>query len=544
MRVLFLRQVAALAAAVAFAVPTAASAAGPGGVRIIVQRWTPANPGVQSNDIVLDRPGLMSDALNAGWADARKPVCDALVAEAGKPNLLGSGFTLYKMECAMAQGGALAVTGLSGNRVTLAYKLAGNMFKATSTQPSVAGSYADPCVFLYYDLSAKTTLHLDTLAVDTFSVSIDNVSRPDSCNTAGDIAKFGATTVHFFGGPDFLAIAQHAIERTQSVSTAKLNAAVALFVGPLHQYAGQYATRQSWIRHGDLYFAFAPAYVPQPLSAAMGGTIRMQKAQWLAAAPDCSVFSIVGNVQTGPAPIADPERMTVNSPPGVDVGAVSASGAATDAGDRYVCAYSESRLPAGVPVAFRGTGKISHATQSGHVLWPVSLKPDGWPGTAALAGATPGKNFVATVSPELTGFTEQTVAVKRDPGDPANLIAARSNPVVQQANPVAQQANPALRVGLNPQPLPPKAADAITLSGNALFARGDFAGAAAAFQRAVDANAANAVALHNLAIAHARLGQTERATTELRRASDLARRQGDLATARSADSAVLMVTAH
>ena len=103
------------------------------------------------------------------------------------------------------------------------------------------------------------------------------------------------------------------------------------------------------VRHGDLYFAFAPAYVPQPLSAEIGGTIRMQKSQWLAGAPACRIFSIVGNVQTGPAPITDPEHVSVGVPPAVDVGVVSANGAATDAGDRYVCTYAERQLPAGSP---------------------------------------------------------------------------------------------------------------------------------------------------------------------------------------------------
>ncbi|MDB5040612.1 MAG: hypothetical protein JWN27_1338 [Candidatus Eremiobacteraeota bacterium] len=533
MHVSWSRTVAACAATVACAFPSLAFAAA-GGVRIIVQQWTPTNPGVQSNDIVLDRPGLMSDALNEGWGAARKPVCDALAAEAGKPDRLGSGFTLYNIACRMAQSGSLAVTGLSGSRVTLSYTLSGNTFKATSTQPSVAGSYADPCFSFSYDLTASTTLHLDTLAVDTFKVSVGNVSRPDSCNAAGDIAKFAATTLKFFGGPDFLAMAQQAIERTQNVSTAKLNVAVDSFVRPLRQYAGQYATQQNWIRHGDLYFAFAPAYVPQPLSAEIGGTIRMQKAQWLAAAPACSIFSIVGNVQTGPAPITDPEHVSVGVPPAVDVGVVSANGTATDAGDRYVCTYAERQLPAGVPVAFRGSGTVRGVSPHGHVVYPVSVKPDGWSGTAALAGVTQGRNFFATTSPQLVGFSEKVALKPRvDLGDPAKNTTA-----------VVRFANPAERVALNPQPLPPRSADTLTARGNVLFARGDFAGAAAAFQRAVDANATNAVALHNLAIAHARLGLTGRATTELRRASDLARNQGDLATARSADGAVLTITSH
>jgi hypothetical protein len=524
----FVCAVAALAAAAAFALPAAAFAA-PGGVHIIVTRWTPVNPAVQRNDVVLDRPGLLSDALNQGWSDARKPVCDWLMAEAGKADRLASGFTLYDIECTMAQSGSLAVTGLSGNRVTLVYTLAGNRFKATSTQPSVAGSYADPCVFLYYDLAAKTTLHLDTLAVDTFTVSIGNVSRPDSCNTAGDIAKFAATTMHFFGGPDFLAIAQSAIQRTQNVSAAKLNDAVGSFVRPLRQYAGQYATQQNWSRHGDLYFAFAPAYTPQPLSASIGGTIRLPKAEWLAGTPDCGMFRVIGNVQTGPAPITDPERMDVGTPPTVDVGTVSARGAAADAGGAYVCNYTERQLPAGVPVAFRGGApSVSAKPHGAHSISALTLKPDGWSGTEAVTGFVQGKNFMASFTTRLIDVIAVAATLKRDTGDPARQYAT--------------QANPLQRVALNPQPLPP--ADALTVSGNALFARGDFGGAAAAFQRALDANAANAVALHNLAVAHARLGQTTRARAELRQAADLARRQGDLATARAADSAVIMLTAH
>jgi hypothetical protein len=259
---------------------------------------------------------------------------------------------------------------------------------------------------------------------------------------------------------------------------------------------------------------------------------------------------VVGNVQTGPAPINDPEHLGVGAPPSADVGAISAGGAAADAGDKYACSYTERQLPAGVPVVFRGGARPDSPTQRGHVVYAVSLKPDGWSGTEVVTGFAQGKNFMASVGAQLTGFGEKAaVAVKRDPGDPASRYATRVDPVVNQAvTATAAQtnvrANPAQRVALNPQPLPPKSADALTQSGNALFARGDFSGAAAAFQRAIDANATNAVALHNLAIAHARLGQTDRATAELRRASDLARRQGDLTTARAADSAVIQVTAH
>lgn len=548
----FSRTIATLVAGGAFAVPAFAIAS-PGGVRIIVQTWTPSNPTAQSNAIVFDRPGLIADALNEGWALARKPVCDALKAEAGKPDRLAPGFSLYDMDCSMAQAGSLSVTGLSDNHLTLAYRLSHNMFKGTSTQPSVAGSYADPCVFLYYDLAATTVMHLDTLAVDKFTVAIDHVSRPDSCNTAGDIARFTATTLHFFGGPDFLAIAQQAIQSKQDISTAKLNAAVDSFVRPLRQYAGQYAAQQNWVRHGDLYFAFAPAYTPQPLPAAIAGSINMPKDRWLAGVPDCATFSVVGNVQTGPAPITNPESMSVGAPPNLDVGAVTASGAATDAGDRFVCTYTERQLPAGVPVTFRASGK-SASQQRGHVLYVANVKPEGWSGTETIATFAPGKNFVASVGPQLTGFGEKANPLKIDnPGDPAESYASRVNPAILQGvdASVAQKSqiatnyrpsNPLQRVGLNPQPLPPKVADALVERGIAAFARNDFAGAAASFARAVDGNAGNAVALHDLALAHARLGEVALAQTELRRASLLARNSGDLATANASDRAIIIVS--
>ena len=521
---------AALVASLAVARPAVADPAS-GGVRIIVTQWNPAVPTVQKDDIVLDRPGLIGNALNAGWADARVPVCDALKAEAGRPNRLGPGFSLYNMECNMAPSGTLAITGASGALVTMTFRLPGNTFKGTSTQPTAAGSYADPCASFHYDLVAKTALHLDTLAVDTFAVSTENVSRPDSCNAAGDIALFAASALHFFGGPDFVGIAQHALERTQGVSTAKLNAAVASFVTPLQQYTAQYAVRQQWVRHGDLYFAFAPAYVPQP-GQAMSGGIHIAKAQWLSGVPDCSAFSVTGYVQTGPNPISDPERMTVGTAPGTEVGVSTTSGTGLDLGDRYNCSYVERQLPTGVPIHFLGHGRS--AAVRGHVQDQIGVAPEGWNGTVALAAYLPNKNFTATLAPQLVGFGERVnVGARVDPGDPAK---GKSLAVATIAS------NPIQRVALNPQPLPPKVADTLMERGLASFAHGDFAAAADAFARTYAADSKNAVALHDLGLAHAQLGKTELATSELQHASLLARAQGDLGTAKASQSAIIIVS--
>jgi len=505
--------------------PSAANA-NTGGVRIIVQAWNPSTPTVQKDEIVLDKPGLIGAALDQGWAEARQPVCNALKAEAGQPNRLGPGFSLYNMQCAMAASGTLAITSANGNLVTMIYRLAGNTFKGTSTQPTAAGSYADPCASFHYDLAAKTTLHLDTLAVDTFSASTENVSRPDSCNAAGDIALFASSALHFFGGPDFVGIAQHALERTQGVSTAKLNAAIASFVTPLQQYAAHYAVQQRWVRHGDLYFAFAPDYVPQ-LSQVMSGAIHIAKNQWLAGVPDCSMFSVSGYVQTGPNPIVDPERMSIGTAPGVEVGVTATSGTGSDLGDRYECTYIERQLPAGAPVHFLGHAKT--AVANGHVRDQIGLAPEGWNGNATLAGNLQNKNFSATLTPALVGFGERVNrGVRLDPVDPAKTLTTRSDP--------------AARVSLNPQPLPPKIADALLESGIALFGRRDFAGAADAFARAYAANPKNAIALHDLGLAHAQLGRTDLAKSEFQRASDLAKSQNDFGTSRASESAIIIVS--
>ena len=535
MHFVFLRAAAAAVAAV-LCLASAADAA-PGGVRIIVQQWSPAAPATQTNEIVLDHPGLLGDALAQGWAQARAPVCAALKAELGKPNLIADGFSLYNMDCAMAKTGTLTVTGVTRSIVTLTFALPGNMFKATSTQPSVAGSYADPCTFFSYDLAATTTLHLDTLAVDAFSVAIRNPSRPDSCNAAGDVAKFVASTLRFFGGADFLAIAQNAMTRTQNISTAPLNAALASFTGPLRTYGARYAVEETWVRHGDLFFAFAPAYTPQPLTAGIGGTISMMKSAWSLPAPNCAIFSIAGNVQTGPAPIVDPETLAVGTAPTRVLGTVASSGTAADAGDRFVCAYTDGGLPAGVPIAFHASAASPAAY--GRVSYPVGIRTDGWTGVATLSGISRGQNFVASVSPQVGVVAQrERPGAYVNPGDPAANAASRFDPAAKQSITL----NRTDRVALNPQPLPPKTRDTFSARGIALFTNGDFAGAAEAFTRAVGANPSDAVALHNLGLAHARLGQTTLATTELQRAAAMARAAGDLGTSKASENAIIIVS--
>lgn len=504
-----------------------------GGVRIIVQEWTPANPTVQKNTIVLDRPGLIGDAIDQGWAKARTQVCDAIKTEAGKPDRLAKGYTLYHLDCSMAQTGSVTVTGLAGNVLTVSYRLPGNMFKGTTTQPTVAGKYADPCFFFTYDVTAATSIHLDTLSLEPFTVAIANVSRPDSCNAAGDIARFAATTYHFFGGPDYLALVQSSLQRTESISTAPLNAALKSVIDPIQSYSKQYATRTNWIKNGNIYIAFAPVYTPVALNAGIAGTIDIQKGERVPAAPDCTTFALTGTVQTGPAPIYDPVNMTVTDPPVAHVGSGAGHGTAADAGSRFACAFTAAQMPAGVPVKYAGSG-IAGPAFKGRPPYKVGLLPDGWSGQAALTSVTPGKNFVAVAFPTID--VQQQVPVDR-------TLVPQNNPnyaLQSRVNPVVLQTTNAQLTALNPQPLPP-GGDTNLATGNRLFAKGDFAGAAAAFDLAHASNPKSAIAMHNLALAHARLGQTAQALSEFRSASSLASASGDAATANASAKAIIIV---
>jgi hypothetical protein len=255
----------------------------------------------------------------------------------------------------------------------------------------------------------------------------------------------------------------------------------------------------------------------------------MPKARWHDPAPDCSVFRVSGNVQTGPAPILDPETLRVGVAPHAAVGAVSESGVATDAGDQYVCGYAMSSLPPAVPVTFQALGRPNTSAASYITL----VGPDGWSGTDTLPSIAPKRDFLAVeTSTAILHVNQQVPQVVVKPGGPVEANDPRRS---------LEAGTSLQRVALNPQPLPPTGVNALISNGNAAFARGDFSTAAAPFGRAVATNHVDPIALHNLALAHARLGNTSIAQNELRTAQSLARGVGDMATANAAARSIIIV---
>ncbi len=270
--------------------------------------------------------------------------------------------------------------------------------------------------------------------------------------------------------------------------------------------------------------------MPANFVAGIDGVIAVEK-DVRAAAPDCASFTLSGRVQTGPAPIYDPVALTTADPPFASVGSGHGSGVASDRGDRFECRYSATQMPAAVPVKYAGTG----VAQADGRIARVGLIADGWTGDAAFASVASGKNFKTALLPDATRFTTQYFTNRTIADTHPNDDAVENGDFKARIAPVADLAD------LNPQPLPPAQKDVDLASGNRLFARGDFAGAAAAYDRSHRAIASSAVALHNLALAHARLGQTGRAAGEFRQAAALAHASGDIATEKSAQAAIIIV---
>jgi hypothetical protein len=151
----------------------------------------------------------------------------------------------------------------------------------------------------------------------------------------------------------------------------------------------------------------------------------------------------------------------------------------------------------------------------------------------AITRATPKRDFLAVETSTANLHVDQEVTrTFVRPGGPVEVNDPRGS---------FQPGTSLERVALNPQPLPPAGVNALISNGNAAFARGDFSTAATLFGRAVATNRADPIALHNLALAHARLGNTSLAENELRSAQSLARGAGDLTTANAAARSIIIV---
>jgi tetratricopeptide (TPR) repeat protein len=323
-----------------------------------------------------------------------------------------------------------------------------------------------------------------------------NAGSPTGCNVPGTLAQGLMSAYHdFLGGPNFLAKAQSALDTTRDFSTAALNDAVQTIASQVQNQAQQYLTQTILIEPNKLGIALSPTYAPTSTGAITG------KIHWKGTgASNCGPLPIEGRVQTGPQPINPITLQFSGTPPFATVGKNASAGASTHGADgSYECSYAETNLPAGVPVSFAPVNACGSAPQG--LAHGVSIKPLGWSGTA---------------SPTSAGLDFE-----------ADALTCGSS--------VGALGKSAMAFNLA---LLPHGPDSMLGTGESAYARGDYAAAAKAFGQAFSANPKSYVALHNLALANAKLGNTSQAKSQLSQALSLAQAAHDAAAAKAIGASI------
>ncbi len=366
-------------------------------------------------------PTLFSDTIGNAWSKSRDAVCKALTQELGQGDLIAKGFTLYKMDCSMGFVSSLAITQqhYGSNAVSLAITVPGNTFAATSTQPSVAGSYADPRFSIAYDVELDADLTLNPLAISNATIHVKNVSL-DSQNLVADIAK---ALDSFFTGGKYRDLAERTLTVSRALPVDTINGMLGSVQTPIAGYVNKYAEIGFWVRNGVLIVDFAPKPIANPGGGSVSGAFTWTKTGQVKI-PNCSGFALSGNFENGPSPLVSPPG-DLGSTPTLAVGNFSV-GALVDRGDHYECPYTITGLPLALPTTLRAT--VTGATipappgsgGGGHFTNLVYVSPVGWSDPIAPGASTPGKNFIVgstIVQTKPFGTVNQQFG-PTNPGDP------------------------------------------------------------------------------------------------------------------------------
>jgi hypothetical protein len=446
------------------------------GARVLVQVWNPLTPKQQSVQVLLDDPSLVTDQIQKAWAQARPQICAALLAQMGKRGF-AAGNSLYDLKCLLDERVDFTVANSGPGALAVALAVGGAV-EGTSTTPTALGSYADPRISLalrgHLNLAVSVQPNpAQTLRVDSARFTISDAAI-DSHNFAGDVLKFVADDLlPFFGGPQFRQLAQAAIDAEHIDTEGRFNAALApinaKLLGP-----SEYVRVAVWGRPDAIIVAFGPKPLTPPGGGTMFGALRWDASRAIAPG-SCDSFSIAASVQTGPAPLRDPNGyFEPSEAPMRQVGTFQPARAAA----ANECGYRLSGLAAGWPNEVLARSSIGASKVAGNSLVRVnfSVVGDGWDGHTVLPQPSAERNYLVRGSAGGEASLDAAAAAKarvRSPGapvvNPAGLAAtqvergrdaraatalgsAAAKPSLGGAAAVQQKTEPA---GLTPQVLTP-----------------------------------------------------------------------------------------
>lgn len=412
-----------LARSAAADVPQASS----GTVQMQTNSWDPSNP----NDPVATQTqtydGIVRLALDGAWTTASSTICSQIVQYITTPDKVWKGQDLYDPVCSMgAASGDLKIS-QSGNAFTLQYRIPGNYLEFTSTQPFV-GKWGDPRVSVAYDLLLTMVLPIPSatqaLHVEQATVQLQN-AKFDSHNAVADVLTAVNSIESFFGGPDFIAMAQQGIDGQQIDFTGKINEKLAALNGDLQNFAQQgFSQLHAMPIPGGgapmLLSVSKPYAVPTSGDGTISGVIKWNSTYGKppAYAGDCP-FSVSGQVQTGPPQDGSPMA---------SVGAFTIEAHAEQSAGEYQCRYSLSNLPTGIPVQIAAV--IHSAWSAGYTVLNVAQIPAP---SAIVVGAAPApaprfRNRMAT------SRVDPAIAQTRRPA-PAPATVATHSTILRTAVP-------------------------------------------------------------------------------------------------------------
>lgn len=391
------------------------------GARVLVQVWNPLTPKQQSVQVLLDDPSLVTDQIQKAWSDARPKICASLLGVMGKGGF-AAGQTLYDLKCLLDPSADFTVAN-SGPGALVVSLAVGGAVEATSTTPTALGSYADPRFSLALRGHLKLALSVQpnpaqTLRVDSATFTLSDAAI-DSHNFTGDVLKFVADDLlPFFGGPQFRKLAEGAIDATKIDTAGRFNTALAPINAKLRG-PSDYVRVAVWGRSDAIIVAFGPKPLTPPSGGTMFGALRWDASRPVAPG-SCDSFSIAASVQTGPAPLRDPNGyFEPADAPMRQVGTFQAMRplAANE------CRYRLSGLAAGWPNDVLARSSIGATKVAGNSLYRVkfSVVGDGWDGRTVVPQPSAERNYLVRGNATGEASLDAAAAAKarvRSPGDP------------------------------------------------------------------------------------------------------------------------------
>ena len=363
--------------------PVIASPSG-GTIQVTKSAWDYTQPASNPVNTVTNYTGLALSAMNGAFNGNKAAVCSAIKAKLTSANGMGKGFTAHPNNFVCNPGtppSSLDVS-FSGGAFVIVYTITGNYLELTTTTPPVFGSYGDPRFSVLFNSTLTVTIPVPTqtapLTVKSVIGSISG-AHLDSHNLPADLIQDLASVVAFFGGPNFQAMAQNALDSQSIDLTSRVNTAL----GQLN--LGQVSTQGFSQLLGSMTSGGTTAMAllaQKPINVPTHGTASAPViVEWTygSGAPTggCAALSASASVQVGPPSAGSPTSPAGS--PGTGSGPVTQSGAWQQ------CKFSVGGLPTGLPIKLAASLSGGWNTTQYKV---IGLAPYGeGPGTVTLGGS-------------------------------------------------------------------------------------------------------------------------------------------------------------